>query len=428
MSIDAGSTTTRHVLPLTELAAQFARALQRLPARTEPPPASPVLEVEVNTFIPQAEVSTPFFVPGGGTFAGDDRGIGEDGTQRTQQTILVYEDPSEPSGYRVDFQTDIGETHTLDDDGNVIDTGRAPESDVSAEVVEMRDDGTLVVRLTGQSANPLVGVAPGITYDVTVEMRPNEDGTWTVQASGDHDAFPGYEVLATVEGGEQQVVYGYDPRVSQSSPLSLAQGDGFPFDWIWGSSSVDVDGTLTVGEEALTPETLLERHTDGDTLDVQALATDLAQNAEAGNVDAAFVASVFDALPPEQREAAAGAFFDGLSTTPGVGGPVHDDYATLTLMPDGMEIILAVGEYAPDRLAADEIVYGFWTQNIAAIWEGDPEASAQASRLLDALSDSPDVQYRVAMVLLPTYDDDREGMASTPEGRSLLDYVERILD
>lgn len=397
----------------------------RLPA--EPATPQPVLEVEVNSFIPHEQVSTPWFVPGGGTFAGDGRDIGQDGTQRTQQTIQVFEDPGAASGYRVEVEADIGETHKLDDDGNVVRTGEASEGDLKAEVLETREDGTLVVRLSGQSPNPLVGVAPGITYEVTVEMRPNADGTWTVTSSGTHDAFPGYEVLATVDGGDQQVVYGYDPGVNGSTPISLAQGDGL-LGLIWGGSSVDVSGSLTVGPDTLTPETLIERHTAADgTVDVDALGTDLAAQADAGNADADFIDGVFARLPEGDRETAANAFFDGLATTPGLGGGPHSEYVALALTPEGMQVLLAAGAYAPDRLAHDAIVYGYASQNREAIHSGDADACAMASAFLDALADSPEAQRNLADFLDPLYDSDEEGLASTPEGRALHAAIDRVV-
>jgi len=397
----------------------------------EQPPSdgsAPVLEVEINSFIPQEQVSTPPLVPGGGTFSGDGRGVGESGTQRTQQIIQVYEDPNAPNGYRVEIDPDIGETHRLDGNGNVVETDEAPESDLQAEVTEVREDGTIVVQLSGQSANPLVGIAPGITYDLTVEMRPNADGTWTVTTTGEHDAFPGYEVLASVEGGPQQAVYGYDPQVSGASAISLAQGDGGLLGLIWGDSSVDVDGSLTVDSEALTPESLVARHTADSEVDLVALGADLADNAETSVVDPAFVEQVFAQLPEEQRAAAANAFFDNLSTTPGGGvAPWHDNYASLALTPAGMDVILAVGEYAPERLAPDEIVYGFAAQNQEAVHRGDPAACATAHAFLDALADSPDAQQSLARYLQPLYDSEEAGIASTPEGSALQDQIDRLL-
>jgi len=405
----------------------FAPAAPPLP-QDPPPPQTPAVEVEINAFIPQDQVTTPFFVPGGGTFQGDNRGVGTDGTQRTQQTVRVYDDPSRSPPYRVEIDEDIGETHKLDDNGNVLETGEASEDDLNAEVVEVRADGTIVVEVSGQSANPLVGVAPGITYQMRVEMRPNADGTWTVSSQGSHDAFPGYEVLASVDGGDQQVVYGYDPRTDGSTPLALGQGDGGLFGLIWGGSSVDANGQLTLGAERLTPEALLARHTQGGVVDVGALGSDLAQSAEAGAADPAFVNAVFASLPEDQRAAAANAFFDNLATTPGVGGgPAHDQYARLALTPAGMDVILAVGAYAPQRLADDNIVYGFASQNRDAIYAGDPAATDTASRFLDALQASPEAQTDLARYLDPLYDDEQAAMDATPSGRSLRDQIERVL-
>ena len=431
MSTPAIGPTLPRIAELDKLNLRSSATLASTPIEvpTQGGGEQPVLEIEVNSFIPHDQVSTPWFVPGGGTFSGDGRNVGEDGTQRTQQVIRIYEDPSQPSGYRVEVDGDIGETHKLDGDGNVVETGEASEDDLQYEVAEVREDGTIVVQLSGQSANPLVGVAPGITYDLTVTMTPNADGTWTVASTGRHDGFPGYEVLASVEGGDQQVVYGYDPRISGANAMSLAQGDGGIFEFIWGDSSVDVDGSLTVGPEAVTPESLIERHTSADgTVNVEALGADLADNAEAGTVDPAFVTRVFESLPEEDREAAANAFFDNLSTTPGGGvAPWHDDYASLALTPAGMDVILAVGEYAPERLAADEIVYGFASQNRDAVHSGDPAASATTSAFLDALADSPEAQQSLATFMEPLYSDEREGIASTPEGRELQDRIERII-
>ena len=407
----------------TSVEKPLSDAVIKLRAAT-PLPGVPALEVEVNAFIPQKQVGTP----GLGTFAGDGRNIGEDGTQRTQQTIRVYNDPTLSPPYRVEVDASIGETHKLDDKGNVVETGRALEDDLKAKVVEVRKDGTLVVQLSGQSHNPLVGVAPNITYDMKIEMRPNADGTWSITANGKHDAFPGYEVLAKVNGGEQQAVYGYDPRVNGSGPLSLAEGDGGLFS-IWGDSSVNAQGSLVVGKDSLTAEALVKRHTSNGVVNAAELGRDLADSAEAGSkVDAAFVNNLFAAIPEGQRAAAANAFFDALATTPGVGGgPAHDKYASLALTPAGMNTILAVGKYAPERLAQDEILYGFASQNREAIYSGNRAASDVASRYLDALSGSPEAQHSLARYLEPMYSNDKQGIASTPEGRSLQATIERLL-
>lgn len=399
------------------------------PPVPSPGTTQPVVSVEVNAFIPDARITTPWFVPDGGTFIGDGRRVGEDGTQRTQQEILVYADPSQPSGYRVELPADVGLTQRVDGDGNVVETGEAPVSGLQAEVAEVRADGTIVVTMTGQAADPLVTGAPGLSYAMTVEMAPNADGTWTITARGKHDSFPGYEVLATVGNGDQQVVYGYDPGYNGAGAFSLLEGEGGLPGLIWGDSRIEVDDSLTLGPDTLTPDTLVERHTTNGVVDTDALGADLAASAETGAVDTTFVEDVFAALPPDQRSDAANAFFDGLSRTPGPGGgPAHDEYIALALTPAGMEVILAVGEHAPEQLAADEILYAFGLHNRDAMYGGDVAAVDAASAYLEALGDYPEAQYNFASLVDPLYDDDESGLAATSEGRALHDQIDRVLD
>jgi hypothetical protein len=411
------------------------QGMDRTPLGLRPSPTDPasgveqpVLSVEVNAFIPDEQITTPWYVPDGGTFIGDGRGVGEDGTQRTQQQILVYADPSEPSGYRVEVPADIGLTQRVDDEGNVVETGEAPLSGLQAEVIEVREDGTIVVTMTGQAADPLVTGAPGLSYEMTVEMKPNPNGTWTVTATGKHDSFPGYEVLATVGDGEQQVVYGYDPGYNGAGAFGLFEGEGGLPGLIWGDSRVDVEGSLTLGEEALTPDALIARHTTDGAVDTDALGSDMADSAEANAVDAQFVEEVFAALPEDQRVATANAFFDNLSMTPGPGGgPAHDEYVSLALTPAGMSVILTVGQYAPERLAADEILYAFGLHNREAMYSGDTAAISVAIAYLEALGDNPEAQRNFAYLIEPLYDDQQAGLAATSEGRGLQDLIERVL-
>ena len=54
-------------------------------------PIGDTVNIQVNTFIPDAKASGPFGL--GGTFKGDNRNVGNSGTHRTQQMITVSEKP-----------------------------------------------------------------------------------------------------------------------------------------------------------------------------------------------------------------------------------------------------------------------------------------------------------------------------------------------
>lgn len=194
------------------------------PAPTPPNPAPGQLpegqqaEVTVtfNAFIPQKSVSTPIV----GTFDGDDRGVGEAGTHRTQQTIGIG---TGPDGQPLVTTTPhVGETHRhgglLGDATKTQSTGTLHES--SREVLP---DGTVKISLKGDSGNPLFPGAPAISYEMEVTAKRLPDGTWDVSVSGTHDAFPGYEAIAQTPGQAQEVLYGYDPRDTGAGPaLGLA--------------------------------------------------------------------------------------------------------------------------------------------------------------------------------------------------------------
>lgn len=202
----------------------------------------PPLKVELNTFIPQQSVDAPLWM---GTFSGDNRSVGQTGTHRTQHTINVESDPSRNPPYRVSIGVDIGETHKLDENGKTIKTATAPRNELSAEQWKVDKDGSIVVDLSGNGKNPLVTGAPGITYDMELRLKPNANGTWSVNAKGTHDEFPGYEVIAKVGDGQPVVVHGYDPREHDNGPMNLAQGT-----FLW-PSQVRINTGKTVGPNGL---------------------------------------------------------------------------------------------------------------------------------------------------------------------------------
>ncbi len=197
------------------------------------------LRIEFNTFIPQKSIDGPL---GTGTFSGDNRSIGEAGTHRTQHAISVTDDPSRTPPYRVTISRDIGETHKLDANGNVIKSATASVTDLDPGQWKVGADGSIVIDLKGNGKNPLVWGAPGITYDMQLVLKPQSDGTWSIKAKGSHDEFPGYEIKASVDGGKPAIVHGYDPREHNKGPGNLMQGT-----LLW-PSQVKVDTTSTVGQ------------------------------------------------------------------------------------------------------------------------------------------------------------------------------------
>ncbi len=203
-------------------------------------PTSPI-NIEVNAFIPQDKVKAPLV----GTFSGDNRGVGDAGTHRTQHAISVVPDATRDPPYRVTITRDVGETHKLDANGKVIATATAPVSELDPGKWRVDSDGSIVVDLAGNGKNPLIpgprALVPGITYEMQLRLTPSADGTWAVSAKGSHDGFPGYEVIASVDGGTRSVVHGYDPRDHKRTPNSL-----FPI-----ATDIDVDASKTVGPRGI---------------------------------------------------------------------------------------------------------------------------------------------------------------------------------
>ena len=202
---------------------------------------TPPINIEVNAFIPQASVSAPLI----GRFSGDSREIGEAGTHRTQHAISVVPNASGDPPYTVSITRHVGETHKLDANGKVVATATAPVSELDPGKWRVEKDGSIVIDLEGNGKNPLVpgprALVPGITYEMQLRLKPNADGSWAVSATGSHDGFPGYEVLASVAGGPATVVHGYNPQHHGRSPDSL-----FPF-----ASDIEVDAHKTVGPKGL---------------------------------------------------------------------------------------------------------------------------------------------------------------------------------
>jgi hypothetical protein len=404
------------------------------------PPSSqtPVLAVDFNLFIPQESVHTgeviaentpwpdalpipvaPEWVPipGAEIHAGDGREIGEPGTSRIAHTINLYPNPSGDPPYIATIDVEVGESHQLDTDGNIIEAQTQSADGLQAEVVEIRDDGTVVVAVSGEASNPVQFGAPGITYHTTVEMHPNDDLSWTVSIQGDHDGFPAYEVLASVEGGPQELVYGYDPREAGASPLDL-----------FGSAEVEFSSEQRIFAPAYTAQSIVQANTaDNGQVDARNLGAALAEvSSNQPRVDQAFINEAMSLVPPEQRDEVAAVFFEGLSL--GTGGTYADadgwTYIDLASTPGGVDVMLEMGRYAPEALASPDMIRVFAAISRSPIHAGNEAWSAIASRYLTALAYAPEAQRELAATLNIALNGDG---FTTPASRNLEAQVDRIL-
>lgn len=398
----------------------------RAAADAKSTPTRDTVSIEVNAFIPQPKVNIPLL----GTYGGDGRGVGDPGTHRTQQIITVTEDAS--GRPQVDVHPHIGPTHKLDDKGKPIGVGAAEESTVQANW-RVEADGTVVVHLHGQSANPLAHVgpihAPGITYDETVTAKKQADGRWEVGVRGEHDGFPGYEVIARVNDGPRNVVYGYDPRVAGNGPLALFHGDGpVGVGAALGGPGVRNSRSGIVEGKIYTPEQLVAEHTRNGRLDAAGLGRDLDQRAEgqAGIVDSGFVEHVLDKIPAGQRQAVADAYFGNAAKTHVVNlGPEHDEQVLLAGSDAGIDTLLRVGRYAGEGqgLDAKDTLYTAARTFRQELYEGQSGPTAdQVQRVRDyvtQVSDNPDAARFLGEFLRPFYGDDKARLEAAPGGRQL---------
>jgi len=193
----------------------------------------------ITTFIPQPVVVAPLKKQ----FEGDNRSPGEPGGFRTQQVIVVETDPTKNGGDPlVSYNRDTGITHELNYNGEVIKQGQASGS--TLEVAVKRDrNGTLVIQAKGNESDPLLIGAPGITYDFNVAISSSGTSSEaTVQVSGAHDGFPGYEIMVDrqeVKDHKSALVYAFDPRKTGGTVRQLFP----PMDVFGNLASVKMPGS-----------------------------------------------------------------------------------------------------------------------------------------------------------------------------------------
>jgi RHS repeat-associated protein len=185
------------------------------PLRYLDPDGREEITIVINAFIPHDFLTMPF------AMKGDGREVGQAGTSRTTQTIVVETDKAKNARGGVDSHADTGPSLGAGDHG-IRTRNKAPADGIRASV-DRADNGDVVIRATAVAPYPSLPVHEGgsIRYDLTVTVS-QRDGQTTVAVAGTHARFPAYEVLAQREGSSvRQVVYGRSPGKSQLAPYTI---------------------------------------------------------------------------------------------------------------------------------------------------------------------------------------------------------------
>lgn len=212
--------------------------------------------VTINTFIPHNYVDHPTSTSA--IFAGDNRNSGspaaatwnEHGSHRTQQKAqLIAVQEVDPNGRHAayaanadgagnnDHSVSIGETHkfhktsslaggvisalawadtTLGDNHLMMDKGTAAKTEVTIQPTTWHSSRKISALFVCNASNPLVNLAPGIGYTVTITADYTTPSTPKYSISGTHDGFPAYEIY--INGTR---VYQHDPMATGDGPGSL---------------------------------------------------------------------------------------------------------------------------------------------------------------------------------------------------------------
>jgi RHS repeat-associated protein len=191
------------------------------------------VKIIVRIFIPADVLKFPIIAKGDG----NDSRPGQGTSHRTEIIISVETDPSKNNGRPVygepsvsagpSFGTGFVKTGIIGFSLLGLVEGQADPNGKLSGHIERGESGAIYINAKGALAYPSFP-SPDIDYhfDITVIDRGN--GKIEVSASGVHDGFPGYEILAQREGEETpQLIYGYNPYAEGNhlfpslAPMSL---------------------------------------------------------------------------------------------------------------------------------------------------------------------------------------------------------------
>jgi RHS repeat-associated protein len=198
------------------------------------------IRVIVRTFIPEKTVQAPspgvvsptLPLPGGRTFAGDGRKVGEPGTYRTQQIITIETDRAKNGGCSacpfISSEATPGKTRELFADGSSKE-GRADVSRISgAAIYTMAGSDHITVTAIGRAADPLVAGAPDLKYQLNIGVGYDKNGDLHVSLDGSHGEFPGIEIFVQrpeAKDRSEQLLKGYNPQDLDRGLFSIYLAD-----------------------------------------------------------------------------------------------------------------------------------------------------------------------------------------------------------
>lgn len=197
-----------------------------------------VLDITINTFIPDQHYGIPGFLTG----IGDDRGWNRWGSVRTAEIDAILQ-PNTPNYLHIENQPIVGLSELFDISGgwycgvpDSLDGNGRLKAEALADwawgcpyrlewayppgatlycATYKNSDVSMYLHCTGNEATPLLSFAPGITYGLFIDFWYTAQGVEFL-VRGAHDGFPNYEIYVG-----NQLIYTHDHRAWGQTIASL---------------------------------------------------------------------------------------------------------------------------------------------------------------------------------------------------------------